>query len=236
MIMTMLNVMSDPTLPKCDLPVTSGGQRPSITMNRVGHHQLEYIPQRRISVFDHLRPQRWNWYLVHRPLERSARSPGATAAADDPADAQPALLLAGRHLCRYQRGLLSGLHSALRPGLRRQQRAGRLDHGDWQPGRRGALFPGARLHGENGQAQVAGAVERRRRRTHALLLLAFIPLLGLPAHRRDSVAIASLNGAARLHGELRQSSLDRDGGRHRARVYARALFQQAQPDAWALPR
>ena len=32
---------------------------------------LEYIPQRRIGVFDHLRPQRWNWYLVRRPMERS---------------------------------------------------------------------------------------------------------------------------------------------------------------------
>ncbi|HQY95249.1 hypothetical protein, partial [Caldilinea sp.] len=34
-------------------------------------HLLDYIPQRRISVFDQLRPQRWNWYLVHRPMERS---------------------------------------------------------------------------------------------------------------------------------------------------------------------
>ncbi|MCB0149078.1 MAG: hypothetical protein KDE01_15680, partial [Caldilineaceae bacterium] len=32
---------------------------------------LDYIPQRRIGVFDHLRPQRWNWYLVRRPMERS---------------------------------------------------------------------------------------------------------------------------------------------------------------------
>ncbi len=32
---------------------------------------LDYIPQRRIGVFDQLRPQRWNWYLVRRPMERS---------------------------------------------------------------------------------------------------------------------------------------------------------------------
>ncbi|MFM7174725.1 MAG: hypothetical protein ACKO4U_16995 [Caldilinea sp.] len=34
-------------------------------------HLLDYIPQRRIGVFDHLRPQRWNWYLIRRPIERS---------------------------------------------------------------------------------------------------------------------------------------------------------------------
>jgi len=32
---------------------------------------LDYIPQQRSGVWDHLRPQRWNWYLVRRPMERS---------------------------------------------------------------------------------------------------------------------------------------------------------------------
>ena len=46
-------------------------------MDNEQHHpspserMLDYIPQRRIGVFDHLRPQRWNWYLVRRPMDRA---------------------------------------------------------------------------------------------------------------------------------------------------------------------
>jgi len=46
-------------------------QRRAVAREERMRQLMNYLPQRRIGVFDHLRPQRWNWYLVRRPMERT---------------------------------------------------------------------------------------------------------------------------------------------------------------------
>ena len=179
--------MSDP------IP-TDPPERPGRTVNhdeRVGH-LLEYIPQRRISVFDHLRPQRWNWYLVHRPLERSLVHQAP----------QPLTIRQTRNLRFFWLdGIFAAISEsfylafiplfALAYGADNQQVGWITAIGNLAGA--AALFPGARLLEKTGRRQSivlwsGGGIARVM-----LLLLAFIPLFSLP----PTVAIlliAALNG------------------------------------------
>jgi MFS family permease len=152
---------------------------------------LDYIPQRRIGVFDHLRPQRWNWYLVRRPMDRAL-----VRQAPEP------LTIAQRRGLRFF--WLDGIFAAtseafylayiplfaLAYGANNEQVGWITALGNLAGAI--ALFPGARLMEKSGKRKslvlwTGGGVARV-----ALLLLAFIPLLGLPAPVAI-IAIASLN-------------------------------------------
>ena len=155
-------------------------------------HLFDYIPQRRISVFDHLRPQRWNWYLVHRPMER-------TLVQQTP---QPLTIRQTRNLRFFW---LDGIFAAtsesfylafiplfaLAYGATNQQVGWITAIGNLAGA--AALFPGARLLEKTGDRKAivlwsGGGIARVM-----LLLLAFVPLLSVP----PTVAIlliAALNG------------------------------------------
>ena len=179
--------MSDP------IP-TDHPERPARTVShdeRV-QHLLDYIPQRRISVFDHLRPQRWNCYLVHRPLERSLIHQAP----------QPLTIRQTRNLRFFWLdGIFAAISEsfylafiplfALAYGADNQQVGWITAIGNLAGA--AALFPGARLLEKTGKRQSivlwsGGGIARVM-----LLLLAFIPLFSLP----PTVAIlliAALNG------------------------------------------
>lgn len=152
---------------------------------------IDYIPQRRIGVFDHLRPQRWNWYLVRRPMERAFVR-----------QAPVPLTIAQRRGLRYF--WLDGIFAstseafylayiplfALAYGANNEQVGWITALGNLAGAI--ALFPGARLMERTGKRKslvlwTGGGIARV-----ALLLMAFIPLLGLPA-QVAIIAIASLN-------------------------------------------
>jgi MFS family permease len=142
-------------------------------------HLFDYIPQRRISVFDHLRPQRWNWYLVHRPMER-------TLVQQTP---QPLTIRQTRNLRFFW---LDGIFAAtsesfylafiplfaLAYGATNQQVGWITAIGNLAGA--AALFPGARLMEKTGNRKSivlwsGGGIARVM-----LLLLAFVPLLSVP--------------------------------------------------------
>ena len=153
--------------------------------------QMDYIPQRRIGVFDHLRPQRWNWYLVRRPMDRALVR-----------QAPAPLTISQRRGLRFF--WLDGIFAAtseafylayiplfaLAYGANNEQVGWITALGNLAGAI--ALFPGARLMEKTGKRKslvlwTGGGIARI-----ALLLLAFIPLLGLPA-QIAIIAIASLN-------------------------------------------
>ena len=155
-------------------------------------HLFDYIPQRRISVFDHLRPQRWNWYLVHRPMER-------TLVQQTP---QPLTIRQTRNLRFFW---LDGIFAAtsesfylafiplfaLAYGATNQQVGWITAIGNLAGA--AALFPGARLLEKTGDRKAivlwsGGGIARVM-----LLLLAFVPLLSVPP-TVPILLIAALNG------------------------------------------
>lgn len=155
-------------------------------------HLLDYIPQRRISVFDHLRPQRWNWYLVRRPMERSLEQQAP----------QPLTIRQTRNLRHFW---LDGIFAAtsesfylafiplfaLAYGATNQQVGWITAIGNLAGA--AALFPGARLLEKTGERKPivlwsGGGIARVM-----LLLLAFVPLLTLPP-QVAILTIAVLNG------------------------------------------
>lgn len=177
-----------------DLIPTDPPERPA---RAAGHderveHLLDYIPQRRISVFDHLRPQRWSWYLVHRPLERSLihQSP------------QPLTIRQTRNLRFFWLdGIFAAISEsfylafiplfALAYGADNQQVGWITAIGNLAGA--AALFPGARLLEKTGKRQSivlwsGGGIARVM-----LLLLAFIPLFNLPP-TAAILLIATFNG------------------------------------------
>jgi len=155
-------------------------------------HLLDYIPQRRISVFDHLRPQRWNWYLVHRPLERNLVQ-----------QAPQSLTIRQTHNLRFfwLDGIFAAISEsfylafiplfALAYGADNQQVGWITAIGNLAGA--AALFPGARLMEKTGKRKSivlwsGGGIARIM-----LLLLAFIPLFTLPAPVAI-LLITALNG------------------------------------------
>lgn len=166
-------------------------------MDNEQHHpspserMLDYIPQRRIGVFDHLRPQRWNWYLVRRPMDRALVR-----------QAPAPLTISQRRGLRFfwLDGIFAAISEAfylayiplfaLAYGANNEQVGWITAVGNLAGAL--ALFPGARLMERTGKRKSlvlwsGGGIARV-----ALLLLAFIPLLGLPPVVAI-VAIASLN-------------------------------------------
>jgi hypothetical protein len=156
-------------------------------------HLLDYIPQRRIGVFDHLRPQRWNWYLIRRPIERSL----------DQQAPQPLTIRQVRNLRHFW---LDGIFAAasesfylafiplfaLAYGATNQQVGWITAIGNLAGA--AALFPGARLietigHRKETVVWSGGGMARLM-----VLLLALLPLLTLPPPIAV-LAIAALNGA-----------------------------------------
>lgn len=167
-----------------DTPSTEHLEHPQRPARAASHdervqHLLNYIPQRRISVFDHLRPQRWNWYLVHRPLERSLIHQAP----------QPLTIRQTRNLRFFW---LDGIFAAISEAFylafiplfalaysADNQQVGWITAIGNLAGA-AALFPGARLLERTGKRQSivlwsGGGIARLM-----LLLLAFIPLLSLP--------------------------------------------------------
>lgn len=156
-------------------------------------HLLDYIPQRRIGVFDHLRPQRWNWYLIRRPIERSL----------DQQAPQPLTIRQVRNLRHFW---LDGIFAAasesfylafiplfaLAYGATNQQVGWITAIGNLAGA--AALFPGARLietigHRKETVVWSGGGMARLM-----VLLLALLPLLTLPPPIAV-LAIAAINGA-----------------------------------------
>lgn len=156
------------------------------------HHLINYIPQRRIGVFDHLRPQRWNWYLVRRPIERSL----------DQQTPQPLTIFQLNNLRHFW---LDGIFAsasesfylafiplfALAYGATNQEVGWITAIGNLAGA--AALFPGARLIEKTGNRKAivlwsGGGVARV-----VLLLLACIPLLSLPP-LAAILLITALNG------------------------------------------
>ncbi|MFN3331901.1 MAG: MFS transporter, partial [Caldilinea sp.] len=156
------------------------------------HHLINYIPQRRIGVFDHLRPQRWNWYLVRRPIERSL----------DQQTPQPLTIFQLNNLRHFW---LDGIFAsasesfylafiplfALAYGATNQEVGWITAIGNLAGA--AALFPGARLIEKTGNRKAivlwsGGGVARV-----VLLLLACIPLLSLPPFVAI-LLITALNG------------------------------------------
>ncbi|MBW7883888.1 MAG: MFS transporter [Caldilineaceae bacterium] len=152
---------------------------------------LHYLPHRRIGAFDHLRPQRWNWYLLERPFDRSLERQ-----APEP--------LTNRQVRRMRYFWLDGIFAAtseafylgfipifaLAYGATNEQVGWITALGNLAGAL--ALFPGARLMERTGERKrlviwTGGAMART-----AVLFLAFIPLFTLPA-QVAIVAIASLN-------------------------------------------
>jgi len=156
------------------------------------HHLMEYIPQRRIGVFDHLRPQRWNWYLVRLPMERSI-------------DQQAPQPLTIRQVNNLRHFWLDGIFAsasesfylafiplfALAYGASNQEVGWITAIGNLAGA--AALFPGARLVEKTGNRKSivlwsGGGVARIM-----LLLLACIPLVSLPP-LVAIIAITAING------------------------------------------
>ena len=153
---------------------------------------LDYIPQRRIGVFDHLRPQRWNWYLVRRPMERSLERQTP----------EPLTIRQTRNLRLFW---LDGIFAAtsesfylafipifaLAYGATNQQVGWITAVGNLAGAT--ALFPGARLMEKTGKRKAivvwtGGGIARLM-----LLLLALVPLFQLPPEIAI-LTIAALNG------------------------------------------
>lgn len=155
-------------------------------------HLMDYIPQRRISVFDQLRPQRWNWYLVRRPMERSLEQQAPQA-------------LTIRQVRNLRHFWLDGIFAAssesfylafiplfaLAYGATNQQVGWITAVGNLAGAL--ALFPGARLMEQTGNRKAivlwsGGGLARLM-----LLALATVPLLSLPP-TIAIVAIMLMNG------------------------------------------
>lgn len=156
------------------------------------HQLIDYIPQRRIGVFDHLRPQRWNWYLVRRPIERSL----------DQQAPQPLTILQLNNLRHFW---LDGIFAsasesfylafiplfALAYGATNQEVGWIVAIGNLAGA--AALFPGAQLIEKIGNRKAivlwsGGGIAR-----FVLLLMACIPLLNLPPVVAI-ILITTLNG------------------------------------------
>jgi len=153
---------------------------------------LDYIPQQRSGVWDHLRPQRWNWYLVRRPMERSLERQTP----------EPLTIRQTRNLRLFW---LDGIFAAasesfylafipifaLAYGATNQQVGWITAIGNLAGAI--ALFPGARLLEKTGKRKAivvwtGGGLSRLM-----LLLLALVPLLQLPPVFAI-LAITLLNG------------------------------------------
>ena len=161
---------------------------------------LDYIPQRRISVFDQLRPQRWNWDLAKQPLDRML----------DRQAAQPITATQRRNLRFFW---LDGFFAAaseafylayiplfaLAYGATNQQVGWITAVGNLMGAL--ALFPGARFMERTGERKrlvvwSGGGVARV-----ALLLMSLMPLFGLPP-MAAILAITSLNGLRAFMGNF----------------------------------
>lgn len=153
---------------------------------------MNYIPQRRVGIFDHLRPQRWNWYLVRRPMERTI-------------DQQAPQPLTIRQVNNLRHFWLDGIFSAaseafylafiplfaLAYGATNQQVGWITAIGNLAGA--AALFPGARLMEKTGNCKgivlwSGGGVARLM-----LLFLTLLPLFTLPP-MIAILAITVLNG------------------------------------------
>lgn len=184
--------MSEQSSTDAGIDATEQRRRRSASRDARMHHLLDYIPQRRIGVFDHLRPQRWNWYLVRRPIERSL----------DQQTPQPLTILQSNNLRHFW---LDGIFAsasesfylafiplfALAYGATNQEVGWITAIGNLAGA--AALFPGARLIEKTGNRKAivlwsGGGVARVM-----LLLLACIPLLSLPP-LVAIILITALNG------------------------------------------
>jgi MFS family permease len=171
---------------------TTGTRRRAAAREERIHQLIEYIPQRRIGVFDHLRPQRWNWYLLRLPMERSL-------------DQQAPQPLTIRQVNNLRHFWLDGIFAsasesfylafiplfALAYGATNQEVGWVTAIGNLAGA--AALFPGARLIEKTGNRKAivlwsGGGIAR-----FMLLLMAFIPLLSLPPMVAIMV-ITALNG------------------------------------------
>ncbi len=153
---------------------------------------MDYIPQRRIGVFDQLRPQRWNWYLVRRPMER-------TLERQTP---EPLTIRQTRNLRLFW---LDGIFAAasesfylafiplfaLAYGATNQQVGWITAVGNLAGAI--ALFPGARLMEKTGKRKAIVVWTGGGFARLMLFLLALVPLFGLPPEI-SILAIALLNG------------------------------------------
>lgn len=172
-------------------PETPDRRRSTAREERM-HHLIEYIPQRRIGVFDHLRPQRWNWYLVRLPMERSL-------------DQQAPKPLTIRQVSNLRHFWLDGIFAsasesfylafiplfALAYGASNQEVGWITAIGNLAGA--AALFPGARLIEKTGNRKSIVLWSGGGAARLMLLLLAFIPLLSLPP-LVAIMAITVLNG------------------------------------------
>jgi len=163
-------------------------------------HLLDYIPQRRISVFDQLRPQRWNWYLVHRPMERSLVQQAP----------QPLTI---RQTSNLRYFWLDGIFAAtsesfylafiplfaLAYGATNQQVGWITAIGNLAGA--AALFPGARMLEKTGNRKSIVLWSGGGLARVMLLLLSLVPLLALPP-QIAILAIAALNGMRAFMGNF----------------------------------
>jgi MFS family permease len=153
---------------------------------------LNYLPQRRIGPFDELRPQRWNWDYVKRPLDTTlARHATEPITSTDLGNLR-FFWLDGIFSSTSEAFFLAYIPLfALAYGATNEQIGWITAIGNLMGAL--ALFPGARMMEATGQRKnlvvwTGGGIARV-----ALLLLAFIPLLQLPSSVAI-LAITSLNG------------------------------------------
>ncbi len=152
---------------------------------------LDYIFQQRISVFDQLRPQRWNWYYLSQSLEDSFhRQAKGSLTGSQPANLRY-FLLDGVMAASSEAFFLAYIPLfAVAYGATNQEIGWITAMGNLAGAL--ALFPGARLLESTGQRKAivlwsGGGLARLM-----LLLLALLPLLSLPAGVAV-IAITSFN-------------------------------------------
>ena len=154
--------------------------------------QVNYLPQRRIGPFDQLRPQRWNWEYVKRPLDTTL-SHHATEPITSTALANLRFFwLDGIFASTSEAFYLAYIPLfALAYGATNEQIGWITAIGNLLGAL--ALFPGARAMEHTGKRKDLVVWTGGFTARVAILLLAFIPLLQMPASIAI-LAITSLNG------------------------------------------
>jgi MFS family permease len=166
---------------------------PAEAQRAPGHRsQVGYLRQRRIGPFDQLRPQRWNWEYVKHPLDTTL-SHHATEPVTSTALANLRYFwLDGIFASTSEAFYLAYIPLfALAYGATNEQIGWIMAIGNLLGAL--ALFPGARAMEHTGKRKELVVWTGGFTARVALLLLAFIPLLQLPASVAI-LAITSLNG------------------------------------------
>jgi MFS family permease len=157
-----------------------------------GEPTVPYLPQRRIGPFDQLRPQRWNWDYVKRPLDTSLSRFSTEPITSTDLSNLRYFWLDGIFASTSEAFFLAYIPLfALAYGASNEQIGWITAIGNLAGAL--ALFPGARMMERTGNRKdlvvwTGGFIARV-----ALLLLSFIPLFALPP-TIAIMAITSLNG------------------------------------------